>query len=88
MTTEAAHFEAPRGMRDFYPAEMAVRNAIFDACVRSARAFGFATANAARHWAGKAIASVPTAAPRTSWWLDATPANFTARAEQGRVREA
>ena len=42
MTTEAAHFEAPRGMRDFYPAEMAVRNAIFDAWVRSARAFGFA----------------------------------------------
>ncbi len=41
MTTEAAHFEAPRGMRDFYPAEMAVRNAIFDAWVRSARAFGF-----------------------------------------------
>ncbi|MCG2658655.1 MAG: hypothetical protein L6437_00215, partial [Kiritimatiellae bacterium] len=31
-----------RGMRDFYPAEMAVRNAIFDAWVRSARAFGFA----------------------------------------------
>ena len=42
MTTEAAHFEAPRGMRDFYPAEMAVRNAIFDAWIRSARAFGFA----------------------------------------------
>lgn len=42
MTTEAAHFEAPRGMRDFYPAEMVLRNAIFDAWVRSARAFGFA----------------------------------------------
>lgn len=42
MTTEVAHFEAPRGMRDFYPAEMAVRKAIFDAWVRSARAFGFA----------------------------------------------
>lgn len=42
MTTEAAQFEAPRGMRDFYPAEMAVRNAIFDAWVRSARVFGFA----------------------------------------------
>jgi histidyl-tRNA synthetase len=41
MTTEAAHFEAPRGMRDFYPAEMAVRSAIFDAWVRSARTFGF-----------------------------------------------
>ncbi|MBU4286363.1 MAG: histidine--tRNA ligase [Verrucomicrobia bacterium] len=42
MTTEAAYFEAPRGMRDFYPTEMAVRNAIFDAWVRSARTFGFA----------------------------------------------
>ncbi|MFA5043954.1 MAG: histidine--tRNA ligase [Kiritimatiellia bacterium] len=42
MTTEAAHFDAPRGMRDFYPADMAVRNAIFDAWLRSARAFGFA----------------------------------------------
>ncbi len=42
MTTETAHFDAPRGMRDFYPAEMAVRNAIFDAWIRSARAFGFA----------------------------------------------
>jgi hypothetical protein len=51
---------------------------------RQARAFGFATANAARQWAGKAIASVPTAAPRTSWWLDQERANFTARAEQER----
>lgn len=42
MTSANAHFEAPRGMRDFYPEEMAIRNAIFDAWIRSARAFGFA----------------------------------------------
>lgn len=34
-------FEAPRGMRDFYPEDMAWRNRIFDAWRRSARRFGF-----------------------------------------------
>jgi hypothetical protein len=51
---------------------------------RQARAFGFATANAARRWAGQALTDVPTKEPRTSWWLDATQANFTAKAEQER----
>ena len=32
----------PRGMRDFYPEDMVVRNAIFDAWARAARRFGFA----------------------------------------------
>jgi len=31
----------PRGMRDFYPEDMAVRNAIFDAWSRAAQRFGF-----------------------------------------------
>lgn len=34
-------FSAPRGMRDFYPSEMQVRNAIFDAWISSARKAGF-----------------------------------------------
>jgi histidyl-tRNA synthetase len=34
-------FTAPRGMRDFYPEDMAVRNAIFDAWITAARRFGF-----------------------------------------------
>ena len=34
-------FGAPRGMRDFYPGEMAARNAIFDAWTAAARGFGF-----------------------------------------------
>ena len=34
-------FQAPRGMRDFYPADMALRNVIFDAWRSSAQAHGF-----------------------------------------------
>ncbi len=34
-------FEAPRGMRDFYPDQMQARNAVFDAWSTSARLFGF-----------------------------------------------
>jgi len=34
-------FSPPRGMRDFYPDQMAVRNAIFDAWTGAARRFGF-----------------------------------------------
>jgi histidyl-tRNA synthetase len=37
----AFSLEPPRGMRDFYPSDMAVRNAIFDAWTKAARAFGF-----------------------------------------------
>lgn len=35
-------FDPPRGMRDFYPEEMAWRNRVFDAWRRAAEAFGFA----------------------------------------------
>lgn len=41
MTPPKAHFETPRGMRDFYPEELAVRNAIFEGWSRAARLFGF-----------------------------------------------
>ena len=34
-------FEAPRGMRDFYPEDMTWRNKVFDAFRASADAFGF-----------------------------------------------
>jgi len=34
-------FEPPRGMRDFYPEDMAWRNRVFDAFRASANAFGF-----------------------------------------------
>ena len=34
-------FEPPRGMRDFYPSDMAWRNRVFDAFRASAEAFGF-----------------------------------------------
>lgn len=52
--------------------------------MRMHNAFGFATSNAARQWAGKAMTNIQTAEPRTSWWLDQERANFTARAEQER----
>ena len=42
MTGENLHFEPPRGMRDFYPEDMAARNAVFDAWAHAARSFGFA----------------------------------------------
>jgi len=38
---EPVSFSAPRGMRDFYPEDMAVRNAIFEAWTAAARRFGF-----------------------------------------------
>ncbi len=38
---ESISFSAPRGMRDFYPDDMAVRNTIFDAWAVAARRFGF-----------------------------------------------
>jgi histidyl-tRNA synthetase len=34
-------FTPPRGMRDFYPEDMALRNMIFDAWIAAARRFGF-----------------------------------------------
>lgn len=37
----AISFDAPRGMRDFYPEDMAWRDRIFDAWRRSAKRFGF-----------------------------------------------
>ncbi len=40
-TAEKIHFEAPRGMRDFYPDSMDVRNAVFNAWTQAARQFGF-----------------------------------------------
>jgi len=40
--TQSKRFEPPRGMRDFYPEEMAKRNAIFEAWIGAARQFGFA----------------------------------------------
>ncbi len=41
MTEQAVHFEAPRGMRDFYPEDMRLRKMIFEAWLQSAREFGF-----------------------------------------------
>jgi histidyl-tRNA synthetase len=41
-STEPMSFEPPRGMRDFYPEEMAWRNRIFEAFRRAADRFGFA----------------------------------------------
>ena len=38
---EKISFEAPRGMRDFYPEDMAWRNRVFDAFRASADAYGF-----------------------------------------------
>jgi histidyl-tRNA synthetase len=40
--SEPFSFEPPRGMRDFYPEEMAWRNRVFDAFRRAATLFGFA----------------------------------------------
>jgi len=42
MNTDVLSFEPPRGMRDFYPEDMAVRNAIFKAWIDASRLFGFA----------------------------------------------
>ncbi len=39
--SEAVSFEPPRGMRDFYPADMVWRNRVFDAMRTSAAKFGF-----------------------------------------------
>jgi histidyl-tRNA synthetase len=39
--TEAISYAAPRGMRDFYPEDMTLRNAIFEAWASAARRFGF-----------------------------------------------
>ncbi len=39
--SEPISYSAPRGMRDFYPDDMAVRNTIFDAWAVAARRFGF-----------------------------------------------
>lgn len=39
--TESIITSAPRGMRDFYPDDMAVRNGIFEAWAEAARCFGF-----------------------------------------------
>lgn len=36
------HFEPPRGMRDFYPEDLAVRRAVFEAWTQAALRFGFA----------------------------------------------
>ena len=41
MTEEQHSLAPPRGMRDFYPEDMARRNVLFDAWRRSAEAFGF-----------------------------------------------
>ncbi|MBQ7721567.1 MAG: histidine--tRNA ligase [Kiritimatiellae bacterium] len=41
MDKPAISFEPPRGMRDFYPAEMALRNRVFDAWRRAAALCGF-----------------------------------------------
>jgi histidyl-tRNA synthetase len=38
---DAITFTAPRGMRDFYPEDMVLRTAIFDAWTRAARTYGF-----------------------------------------------
>jgi histidyl-tRNA synthetase len=41
MTEGSASFNPPRGMRDFYPEDMASRNAIFGAWAEASLAFGF-----------------------------------------------
>src|SRR3989339_1341637 len=41
MSQGDSSFNPPRGMRDFYPEDMAVRNAIFNAWTRAATRFGF-----------------------------------------------
>lgn len=41
MPGDIIHFDAPRGMRDFYPEEMAVRNAVFASWTKAALQFGF-----------------------------------------------
>ena len=41
MTTNQISFEPPRGMRDFYPEDMAWRNRVFDAFRAAAAAYGF-----------------------------------------------
>jgi histidyl-tRNA synthetase len=41
MTDTGITFAAPRGMRDFYPEDMVVRNRIFDAWKKAGEAFGF-----------------------------------------------
>jgi histidyl-tRNA synthetase len=46
MSDNETLLNAPRGMRDFYPEDMALRNAIFDAWKTSARRFGFANYDA------------------------------------------
>ena len=38
---EPIAFTAPRGMRDFYPEDMVLRTAIFEAWTQAARTFGF-----------------------------------------------
>ena len=38
---EPVNFSAPRGMRDFYPEDMVLRNTIFQAWATAARRFGF-----------------------------------------------
>ena len=42
MSSQPLSFEPPRGMRDFYPEEMALRNRVFDAWKRAAALSGFA----------------------------------------------
>ena len=39
--TEPISYSPPRGMRDFYPEDMSIRNAIFEAWASAARRFGF-----------------------------------------------
>ena len=41
MATDVISFSPPRGMRDFYPEDMVLRNAVFDAWSAAARQSGF-----------------------------------------------
>lgn len=41
MTSKSISFTPPRGMRDFYPEDMVLRNRLFDAWTRAARHSGF-----------------------------------------------
>ncbi len=41
MSKDKQSLAAPRGMRDFYPADMAIQSRIFDTWRRSAERFGF-----------------------------------------------
>ena len=43
MSVEAVSFEPPRGMRDFYPADMRRRERIFAAYPEAAAAYGLDT---------------------------------------------